>query len=157
VSNVFFVPSVFFRNCVNFVVWQPLDTADVIFPLQYCYHNTKNTKSKQCCNVMCILPVIVRLTVEFGVATIAGVAEENPALAAGQAMLMPARVSHSHQETIVDLLPTALTHLVRLLTLDRRCSTHAASTTNTTASNSSASSTHLCIKMMTFYLKETHL
>jgi len=104
-----------------------------------------------------VLPVIVRLTVEFGVAAVAGMAEKNPALAACQAMLVPARISHSHQETIVDLLPTTLTHLVCLLTLDRRGSTHAASTTNNTASNSAASCTNLCIKTVIFHLEKSHI
>jgi hypothetical protein len=104
---------------------------------------------------ICTLPVIVRLAVEFGVATVAGVTEEDPTLAAGEAVFVPARVSHSHQETIVDLLPTTLTHFVRLLTLDRRGSAYATATA-TTASNSSACSTHLCIRKMKFRILGSH-
>ena len=147
---IFYIKDIIYKLCfVEAVVYCRCNT----FPLPcYCY-STKNKAHEKCYHVRRILPVIVRLTVEFGVAAVAGVAEKNPALAAGQAMLVPARISYSHQETIVDLLPTALTHLVCLLTLDRRGSTHAASTTNNTASNSTASSTNLCIKTI-FHLKE---
>lgn len=62
-----------------------------------------------------MLPVIVRLAVQFGVPRVAGMAEQNSADAAGQAMFVPTRVRHPHQVPIVDLLAAALAHLVRLL------------------------------------------
>jgi hypothetical protein len=106
-----------------------------------------NKVERQAGKLWCVyLPVIVRLAVEFGVATVAGVAEEDPALAAGQAVLVPARVSHPHQETIVDLLPTAFTHFVRFLALDRSGGPNGTSDTTAATSCSSACSTHLCVR-----------
>jgi len=63
-------------------------------------------------------PVVVHLAVELRVAHVAGVVQLHPAVAAGQALLVPVGLAHVHQEAVVDLLATALAQLEVLLALD---------------------------------------
>lgn len=65
-----------------------------------------------------IVPIVVSLAVQFGVAGVAGVIEDEAADAAREAVLVPTGVAHPHQVTVVDLLSAPLAHLVRLLALD---------------------------------------
>lgn len=63
-------------------------------------------------------PVVVHLAIEFRVAHVAGVVQLHSTVAAGQALLVPVGIAHVHQESVMDLLATALAQLEVLLALD---------------------------------------
>lgn len=82
---------------------------------------SKGSQIEQLPSEVCrILPIVVGLAVELGVARVAGVRQRAAAHAAAEAVLVPRQLAHAHQVPVLDLLAAALAYLYDFLPLDAR-------------------------------------